>query len=247
MFEWEEDKELQEFRQELATSQSQGVFLHTSTRIPGRECLLVDTGAVKNLMGLALALRQGTDSSKHGLETQWAKLNKPARLGGIGDGVQVAEYQATLYGCLQTGRVIDYTAPVLTGEPGPPSETPGLYGLDSMKATNTFVDTRGCRLIQVPEGTADQIVWPEGTEFLQCEHAPSGHMVLPISHWEVHQQGKVQQSFPSLSPECVAAVQPQQPPQPRTQPQCPGCRNLRPPTHDSHSYVAGECGVPNKC
>ena len=54
------------------------------------------------------------------------------------------------------------------------------YGLDSMEAENTCFGTRNGFMAMFPDGEEDEIVWPQGTRFVQCERAPSRHWLLTV-------------------------------------------------------------------
>ena len=53
-----------------------------------------------------------------------------------------------------------------------------------MAAENVYMGTRNGLLALVPPEKSDEIVWPAGTRFRQCEKAPSGHWILVTSHWD---------------------------------------------------------------
>ena len=55
-----------------------------------------------------------------------------------------------------------------------------------MAQENVFMGTKTGLLALVPHGKEEQIQWPEGTRFRQCEKAASGHWVLVTSCWDKH-------------------------------------------------------------
>jgi hypothetical protein len=150
------------------------------------EGLVIDTGAVEALTGLDFVQRQSAESKKYGLETQWAILDNPKNLSGIGDNAKTCTHKAKVYCALDTGELVRFTAPVIpkdgcTGT----SPVPGLYALDDMAAENTYFGTRSGLMALIPKDADEtQIQWPTGTRFRQCERAPSGHWLLKVSSWD---------------------------------------------------------------
>ena len=156
-------------------------YNHSGTRLSGnKEGLLVDTGAVQNLTGGDFVARVSVIAEANGRKTSWHPMTKVKHVSGVGDAAKACYYKANVPGMMKNGREIRYVAPVISGEPSP---CPPLYGLDSMKQTNTYMGTKYGRLAMVPEGSDDQIIWPEGTEFIQCEASPSGHWMIVITDW----------------------------------------------------------------
>ena len=171
------------------------VFNHSATRLSEHEeGLLVDTGSRFNITGGDLVERQSSQSSEHGLVTQWKELKEPRLMSGVGKGVQQCTREALIHGVVAEGDLITYKAPVLE-ESG--KAVPGLYGLDPMADRNTYVGTATGKLHMIPPGTDDQIIWPKGTKTLSCVKSRSGHWMLPISKWDKYNGGKVQEAFPT--------------------------------------------------
>ena len=183
VFEWEEEDYLptQDACERKIVATNQLSYSHGATRIPGKEGILPDTGAVHNLSGLSFVQRQGQLAAAYGHSVKWQQLNKPKQVAGVGDAAKPCTHQAVVPGRLRSGSRIHYAAPIIGGGP---SDIPALYGLDSMASENTFFGTRGGLMARVPDGLEDSIVWPTGTRFDQCERAPSGHWLLIISHFD---------------------------------------------------------------
>ena len=205
VFEWDEDAE-EQASPTVALSTPAPSYSHSSTRIPGKEGLLVDTGAVDNLTGLDYIQRQDAAAMRYNLKTNWEQLDKPKRLSGVGDHTKTCTHQATVHGVLETGDLVTYTAPVI---PGAPSPIPPLYGLRSMAMENIYFGTNSGIMAMVPQGRDNEIVWPEGTRFRQCEKAPSGHWILVTSHWNKHRShDAVQHAFATHgAPPCNTSAQ----------------------------------------
>jgi len=181
-FEWEEDVVTT-----TSTLERHEVFSHSTAQLIGEEGLLVDTGAVNNVSGMEFIKRQTKASEQYGYHTTWEQLDKVQHMSGVGDNTKMCTHQATITGILSTGELMQYSAPVI---PGNPSPVPPLYGLKSMAKENTFVGTRQGNLAMVPDGKEEEIVWPKGTRFIQMKKAPSGHWLIPISNWTVKVQKK---------------------------------------------------------
>ena len=109
---------------------------------------------------------------------------KPKSMSGVGDAAKTCTHQATVYGCLENGDLMCYAAPVIPNGPSGSSPIPALYGLNSMSKENTYMGMRKGLLAMVPEGKDDEIVWPQGTRFIQCQRAPSGHWFILVSCWD---------------------------------------------------------------
>ena len=155
-------------------------FGHSTTRIPGREGPIVDTGAVYNVSGMAAIKRQAAEAETAGHKVVWEKLPKPKAVGGVGKGVEHCYLQALVPGRTQDGRLVRYVTPVIEGE----SAVPSLYGLNPMSNENTYFGCRHGLMAMIPEGKDDKIIWPEGTRFIKCDKAPSGHWIMGLNHWQ---------------------------------------------------------------
>ena len=157
-------------------------FSNSTTKIPGKEGPIVDTGAVYNLSGGDAVARQEADANQYGASTEWAQLDKPKTVTGVGDTAKRCVKQARVPGVLANGRMVRYTTPVVDGHPSP---LPGLYGLRSMAQDRTYFGTHNGLMIMIPPGTDKEIQWPRGTTFNQCEPAPSGHWIMTTSNWHL--------------------------------------------------------------
>ena len=181
VFSWEEEDYSQMIVGTGPSAEPRQVYNHSSTQIPGLLGLLVDTGAFWDLSGGDAVEAAGKLSAAHGFPVQWDKLPKPKYVSGVGDKANVCTHQARVPGILEDGTALMYTTPVISGNPSP---VPSLLGRRTMAKLNVFVGTRQGQLMLVPEGQETQVIWPKGTKTLQCKEAPSGHLILPTSHWE---------------------------------------------------------------
>ena len=78
-------------------------------------------------------------------------------------------------GVLEDGAVIQYDAPRIPG-----SSVPALCGMQTLDQHNLGVLPWSSQLVKVPKGKEHEIKWPEGTTFIQCKRAKTGHLMLPI-------------------------------------------------------------------
>jgi hypothetical protein len=152
--------------------------LHATTRIPGMEGLLPDTGAVDDLCGSRFAERQSTDALQHGHKTTWHMLAKPKGVSGVGDNAKMCTHRAVVPGCLEDGTLLKYCPAVI-----PESDIPPLLGVNTMADLNVYFGTKLGHFVMVPHGSEDQIKWPAGSKFIQMRKAPSGHWLLIASAW----------------------------------------------------------------
>ena len=143
--------------------------------------MLVDTGSWSNLSGGDAIKRQDQLAKRYGLRVKYTPMAKPKKVSGVGDNSKVCTNSARVPACLESGRVIEYDTPVIDGDPSP---VPTLLGLDSMAQRNTYFGCANGLMAMIPEGTDDQIVWPQGTEFVQCKKAPSKHWLMTVSNWD---------------------------------------------------------------
>ena len=151
------------------------------TRLPGREGLLVDTGAVDNIAGLDWVMRQVQAARSHKQTEEWQELARPKRVSGVGEGAVSCKHQVLVPGVLHDGTLMRYACAVIPGDPSP---VPPLFGLNSMASMNVYFGTKTGRMHMVPEGSDSKIVWPHGTKFIQCEKSPSRHWLVMVSHWD---------------------------------------------------------------
>ena len=73
-----------------------------------------------------------------------------------------------------------YKAPTV-----PNSDLPALLGLQSIKNSRGIIDTNENKLYLVGPGAYNLIEHlPPGTKVVQCEQAPSGHLMMPVDGFE---------------------------------------------------------------
>jgi len=157
-------------------------FNHGLVRPLLGEGLVVDTGAVEDLTGYHFVARHALEAARHGFPPTWMTLAKPRRLSGVGDACKICTNAVRLTCALATGQKLEYEAPVI-----PDSSVPPLMGTKTMVKLRAIVDPVSKKLALIPEGKHHLIVYPEGTVFWTLEETPSGHLVLPVSHWNVQE------------------------------------------------------------
>ena len=72
---------------------------------------------------------------------------------------------------------------MIPGEIGK-STVPLLFFLDGLDSMNAYFAAKTGLLACVPYGSEKEIVWPEGTECIQCEKTKSWHWLMIISDYE---------------------------------------------------------------
>lgn len=150
---------------------------HSSSQLPGdREGLLVDCGAIDNLVGSDFVRRQTKIARKAGHDTTFNKLLNPFRVNGVGRGSQFASEEAVVPVHIN-GNTGSYRAPVLTDDG---AHVPALWGLRNQRQQRAIIDAGGnCVLIPGPGGF--KIHLSPGSQVIKCEYAHSGHMMIPVS------------------------------------------------------------------
>ena len=152
---------------------------HSRAHLPGHhEALLVDLGAYDNLTGEDWVHRAGLLAERAGRMPTRASLQQPMKVQGVGKQTQQCEEMVLMPGELENGDIIEYTAPII-----PASPIPALWGLRSTERQNAVVDTR-VHERKVYLGDDVQIVPGPRTRIIQMQKAESGHLMVPITHFE---------------------------------------------------------------
>ena len=144
----------------------------------------MDTGAWENLSGFDSIERQENEAKQNGYYTKWEQLPHIRKVGGVGHGHQQCSKRCTMPMCLPAGVVMKYTTPVMDRQLGTPSPCPTLGGLKMMASMNVYFGTACGLMALVPAGKDEEIVWPKGTTFINCEPAPSGHWLMTTNNWK---------------------------------------------------------------
>ena len=150
---------------------------HAAVRLEhGKEGLLVDVGAIKNMCGDKWALRVETQAKQAGQGSTWSTVN-PITLEGVGSGTSIADQFVQLPICLTDSTPARYDAIVVRN-----SELPALLGLDSIEAQHGVIDTHNLRLIYPGKGGIQYNLSP-GTRVIKLVKARSGHLLVPCCEW----------------------------------------------------------------
>ena len=142
------------------------------------EGLLVDPGSPSNLCGDEWVKRQAAQARAFGMQEEYAKLQEPLEVGGIGTGSQSATSEVRLPIALTNGKLSSYAAPML-----PNSSTPALLGQRTLKETRSLIDCYNKKLIHVGVG-GYKIELSPGSESYDLEESHAGHLMLPCSEFE---------------------------------------------------------------
>ena len=158
---------------------------HSMSRLhDGRLSILLDIGSVGNLTGDATAREIAKKGLQHGKKPNQLVRDKPLNVSGVGKGSQKCLHNCKLPVALNKvgGGALsaNFETPVV-----PDSELPALLGLDTVRRCRGIIDTNTLRLYLLGPGEYNiESILPSGTEMIQCELAPSGHMVIPCDSYD---------------------------------------------------------------
>ena len=113
---------------------------------------------------------------------------------GVGKDSETCEVVRSAPGALEDGSLIKFKAPDI-----PNSTVPALCGMEAMDEHNMAPLPWSNQLVKVPKGRENEIVWPQGTTFIQCRRAKTGHMMLPIGHFNKLNQEQIQKNKTCLA------------------------------------------------
>ena len=160
-----------------------GVF-HSSTMLPGKLSVIVDTGAWTNLCGERLAKQLANRASQNGKKVYDREMTRPLTVAGVGNGQQKCHWEVVALVAVPTkdGPTGEgtFTSPIVQGAG---ENLPALLGLRSMEQQRAIVDTGGQALILPGPGEVE-IVLPPGSVVVPLEKAPSGHLVMVLDDYE---------------------------------------------------------------
>lgn len=152
------------------------LIYHSNVRLPGRESLLVDIGAIINLCGKEVAERIQEEAKLAGQGTSIRQLDQNVSLEGVGSGATSANQEYKLPIKLENGEQCDYTALVLDGP------LPALLGLNALERHGALICTATKRLI-FPGPGGYKLALSPSSKILKLYKAPTGHLMLPCSEW----------------------------------------------------------------
>jgi hypothetical protein len=174
-----------------------GMWFHSNVRLneDNREGILVDTGAIDNIMSDTF-YRRITDKLKGwGIRfTNPKKLPKTLTVDGVGKSAVGCKDYADIPVRLADGTEGMFQGPIIEG-----SEIPALWGLRSLVQQRAVVDVYNKRIFMMgPEGY--RLDCSPGTKTYQLESAKSGHLLLPVTEWK---ENRNKHAFVALGRESV--------------------------------------------
>jgi len=168
------------------TSITVAPLFHVQTRLAdGHPSLLIDPGSVGNLSGDAWAKGVAQAAARNGQTPSYERRPRPLRVSGVGQGTQACNFDCKLPVAFKqldgtTVSMGHITTPTVNG-----SELPGLLGLTALRKNRAILDLHNMELYFGGPGDYDLTTsMPPGTDGLQLEVAPSGHLGLPCCEYE---------------------------------------------------------------
>ena len=168
------------------------IVYHTRAHLPDdqQEAILADTGAYDGIAGEYWAMRQDALARAAGLTPVYSPLPKTLRVQGVGKEAQEVNTKVNMPGRLETGEDIDYEAPII-----PKSHVPALAGMKTFERLDGTLD---CRVTErkLYLGNDYKIVPGPNTKVIQMYPAISGHLMIPISRFDLRpRRGRTQMNF----------------------------------------------------
>ena len=170
---------------------------HALTRLAdGRPALLVDPGSVGNLCGETWARSVADAAKKVGKMPTYTKRSRVLNVQGVGKGSQSCEHDLALPISMRTVDGVKVMSGKFVTPAIPGSDVPGLLGLTALTTNRAILDCNTRQLHFCGPGDYDlTTLLPPGTDSLQLEVAPSGHLVLPCCEYD----GTSTSSTPAVS------------------------------------------------
>jgi len=176
------------------------IVYHSRAHLPddSQEALLADTGAHDGTAGEYWVNRQDALARAAGSTPVYTPLQKTLRVQGVGKEAQEVDYKVQMPGRLETGGDISYEAPVI-----PKSHVPALAGMKTFERLNGTLDYRTTeRKLYI--GNDYKIVPGPNTQVIQMYPAISGHLMIPISRFDLKSR-RTQSTMPLISEEAPPA------------------------------------------
>ena len=157
---------------------------HAETRLLEGQGILIDPGSVANLSGDKWGLDVAKLAMNNGRQPKQTKRDRPLRVSGVGHGSEICSHNVILPVCLKrmdgTFQTGNFETPSVAH-----SELPGLMGLTSLTNRRAVIDFVTKQMHFLGPGDCDLAsVLPPGSESFQLVTAPSGHLVLPCTHYK---------------------------------------------------------------
>ena len=232
------------------TSTVQPVY-HGATRLAGKlQGPVVDPGSIYNLSGDRWAKEMYRIAEANGREAAQKKRDKPLQVAGVGHGTQGAKYDVNIPVALKTAsgdfKDGNFDAPCIAD-----SDIPGLLGLRSLEENRSLLDTVNSKLYFLGPGDYDLMsMLPPGTECFSLQKSISGHLILPMTHYEELDEvkkttkGFVDEVPRTLHADEVATAAPVEPPPGLPPPPAGAAAAARPPSPTTNELLAA---LPDAC
>ena len=162
-----------------------GFWFHANVRLPdpNREGILVDTGAIDNIMSDSFFNRvKNLLSKRHISVSDPQSLTKHIEVDGVGKQANQCTTFAQIPVCMTDSSQGVFEAPIIQD-----SQIPALWGLRSLQSKRAMIDTYNQRIYFVGEQGYELKCSP-GSTSLQLEAAKSGHLLLPVTEWKAGQR-----------------------------------------------------------
>ena len=166
--------------------QPQGYF-HASTHLPGgRLGAIVDPGAWTNLCGRKMARRIAEAAVAAGHEPTQRKMGTPLGIQGVGNGTQECRWETSLPVAVPSteggANLHLFETPTVDGNG---EDLPCILGLRSMREKQGVLEmAEEKEMLSVPGPGGYKIEWSPGTLHVPLQNAPSGHLVMPVDHYD---------------------------------------------------------------
>ena len=152
--------------------------------------LLLDIGSVGNLSGDSWVQEMAKLALKHHRKPEQYQRDRPLSVSGVGNGSQRCQYNVKLPVAIPTteGSVVGgkYDTPTVEK-----SMLPALLGLDAVRRLRGIIDTNTLKIYMCGPSEYDlAAALPSGTDCVQCQIAPSGHMVIPCGDFTTLDQAE---------------------------------------------------------
>jgi len=160
------------------------VFHVETTLTDGRQSILIDTGSVSNLCGDAWVKEIAETAIDYGGKPTYTRRITPMNVCGVGEGSQQCTHDSGLPiamrnvdGLKVAGQI---SMPTVTK-----SSLPGLMGLRSLRKVRALIDFQTLRMYLLGPGDYDlAAAMPPGTDVIQLELGPSGHLCMPCCEFD---------------------------------------------------------------
>ena len=184
---------------DTVTSES---YLTTST-LKDRLALIIDAGAFTSITGATLARSLAMAAKKNGVPVEQVKLDKPMKIGGVGQGTETCNYALKTTLAVEhigdgASHLHEWTAPIVEGNG---EHLPGLLGMDSLEKNRAIIDAGRGRLIYPGPGEV-QIILPPGSIEMPIVKSSSGHPCIVVDEYAkliTAKVGGLQEPTPTLT------------------------------------------------